>query len=324
MINNLISVIIPVYNVEQYLKRCLDTVINQTYKNLEIILIDDGSTDNGGKICDEYALKDNRIKVIHKENGGVSSARNLGLDIAKGDYIGFVDSDDFIENDMYEILHNLLITNKVEISCCNKFIFRKNKFIESENFPTESLLSFNKVLNNAKHDFFIWNKLFSRKVIGNIRFNENIKMCEDVIFCFENFKKAKNISFYKKPKYYYYLNENSVSRKKFFKQEYLGALFIYDKLIHYCKKNKLKTGYKKYKNLQIYWIITFLSWIATENPIKNKESLKRILKYARKNLFYYLFGNFTIQSKCFFILRCVNFNLANKIYNLMLKLKVIK
>ncbi|HJA50079.1 MAG TPA: glycosyltransferase, partial [Candidatus Fusicatenibacter intestinipullorum] len=91
-----ISVIIPVYNVEKYLKRCLDSVINQTYKNLEIILIDDGSTDNSGKICDEYAQKDERIIVIHKENGGVSSARNKGLDICIGDYISFIDSDDWI------------------------------------------------------------------------------------------------------------------------------------------------------------------------------------------------------------------------------------
>ena len=92
-----ISVIIPVYNVEKYLKRCLDSVINQTYKNLEIILVDDGSTDNSGKICDEYAKNDKRIIVIHKENGGVSVARNIGLDICTGDYVNFIDSDDWID-----------------------------------------------------------------------------------------------------------------------------------------------------------------------------------------------------------------------------------
>ena len=155
---DLISIIIPVYNVEQYLSRCIDSVINQTYKNLEIILIDDGSTDDSGEICDEYALKDNRIKVMHKQNGGVSSARNEGLDISKGNYIGFIDSDDFIEKDMYEFLYDLLTKNNCDISCCNKFIFKDNKFIASKSFPKGNVLSFNEVLNDSKHDFYIWNK----------------------------------------------------------------------------------------------------------------------------------------------------------------------
>ena len=99
--DDLISVIVPVYNVEEYLDRCIESIVNQTYKNLEILLIDDGSTDNSYNICDKWAKKDNRIKVVHKENGGVSSARNVGLDVATGDYIGFVDSDDYISIDMY-------------------------------------------------------------------------------------------------------------------------------------------------------------------------------------------------------------------------------
>ena len=114
----LISVIIPVYNIEQYLPRCLDSVIAQTYNNLEIILVDDGSTDSSGEICDKYSLLDNRIKVIHKSNGGVSSARNEGLEVAKGDYIGFVDGDDIIEKDMYQILLDNAIKYHCEMSCC--------------------------------------------------------------------------------------------------------------------------------------------------------------------------------------------------------------
>ena len=102
--NGLISVIVPVYNVESYLEKCIDSIIHQTYKNLEIILVDDGSTDNSGKICDVYKEKDSRIKVIHKQNRGLSSARNCGLEIAKGEYIGFVDGDDYIAEDMYALL----------------------------------------------------------------------------------------------------------------------------------------------------------------------------------------------------------------------------
>ena len=115
---SLISVIVPIYNVEKYLDRCVDSIINQTYKNLEIILVDDGSPDNCLAICDSWAEKDRRIKVIHKENGGVSSARNSALDIASGDYIGFVDSDDWIEPDMYEILIKNAKKYDADISRC--------------------------------------------------------------------------------------------------------------------------------------------------------------------------------------------------------------
>ena len=114
----LISVIIPVYNVEKYLKKCIDSVINQTYTNLEIILVSDTSPDNCEKICDDYAEKDSRIKVIHKEKNGLSAARNAGIDIASGKYIGFVDSDDYIALDMYELLYKNILKENADISAC--------------------------------------------------------------------------------------------------------------------------------------------------------------------------------------------------------------
>ena len=128
--NPLISVIVPVYKAEKYLDKCVQSIVNQTYKNLEIILVDDGSPDNCPEMCDEWAKKDSRIKVIHKENGGVSSARNAGLDNSFGDYIGFVDSDDFIENDFYECLYDNLVENGADISFCTfKTLDEKNRGI---------------------------------------------------------------------------------------------------------------------------------------------------------------------------------------------------
>ena len=124
---DLISVIVPIYNVEKYINRCIDSIIEQTYTNLEIILVDDGSTDNSGSICDEYAKKDNRIKVIHKENGGVSSARNVGLDTAIGQYITFVDSDDYIEKKYCEILLKTLKKQKADCVACGYNRIYKNK-----------------------------------------------------------------------------------------------------------------------------------------------------------------------------------------------------
>ncbi len=117
--NNLISVIVPVYNVEKYLDKCINSIVNQTYKNLEIILVDDGSTDNSGKMCDDFAKQDSRIRVFHKENGGQCTARNLALDNAEGDYIAFVDSDDFISENMLELLLSDLLTYNADISSCS-------------------------------------------------------------------------------------------------------------------------------------------------------------------------------------------------------------
>ena len=109
-----VSIVVPIYNVEKYLEQCIDSIINQTLKEIEIILVDDGSPDNCPQICDDYVKKDSRIKVVHKTNGGLSSARNAGIEIATGDYIGFVDSDDYIELDMYEKMYNIAIENNVD------------------------------------------------------------------------------------------------------------------------------------------------------------------------------------------------------------------
>ena len=128
MVTDLITIVVPVYNVEKYLRKCIDSILNQTYKNLEIILVDDGSPDNCGQICDEYAKKDNRIKVIHKENGGVSQARNVGIDNSNGEFIAFVDPDDYIEKEMlYKLKNNI---ENVDLSGCGSQKILGNNIIE--------------------------------------------------------------------------------------------------------------------------------------------------------------------------------------------------
>lgn len=122
-----LSVIVPIYNVEKFLRRCIDSIINQSYSNLEIILVDDGSPDNCGKICDEYAALDNRIKVIHQANGGLSAARNIGIDSATGEYVAFIDSDDYIASNMYDEMISLMETNDLDIISCNAFIAKGKK-----------------------------------------------------------------------------------------------------------------------------------------------------------------------------------------------------
>ena len=113
-----ISIIVPVYKVEKYLKKCVDSILAQTFTDFELILVDDGSPDDSGKICEEYAEKDARVRVLHKENGGLSSARNAGIEVAKGKYLGFIDSDDYIAEDMYELLYNTIIKEDADLSIC--------------------------------------------------------------------------------------------------------------------------------------------------------------------------------------------------------------
>lgn len=152
-----ISIIVPVYNVEKYLNRCLDSILNQTFTDFELILVDDGSTDNSGIICDEYKTKDNRIKVIHKENGGLSSARNAGLDIARGRYIGFVDSDDFISKDMYQILYNEAEKNKADMIMCEFKKVDKNYEAINNNLYKKSdikLLKKDEILEDMYSDMY--------------------------------------------------------------------------------------------------------------------------------------------------------------------------
>lgn len=182
----LISIIIPVYNVEEYLSACLKSVIGQTYKNLEIIVVDDGSTDKSGMICDEYCNRDNRITVIHKKNGGLSDARNAGLKAAKGQYIGFVDSDDWIAPEMYEILYQSCKMYEADISfarykdvameaCQDDFIDDSHEskndsrlVVRSEQY-LESILTENGVIES---NWSVWVRLYKATVIKELRFEK--------------------------------------------------------------------------------------------------------------------------------------------------------
>lgn len=185
--NPLISIIVPVYKVEKYIENCIKSLINQTYKNLEIILIDDGSPDRSGEICDKYASLDNRIKVFHFENGGVSAARNKGVEYAKGDYIGFVDSDDWVDHDMYETLFRLINEYTADIAICGYREIYPDKVEEMSNKDIKVMnnleaLELN-ILNDIDYQICTapWNKLYKKEIVKNIKFPEG-KVYEDIIF----------------------------------------------------------------------------------------------------------------------------------------------
>lgn len=218
MIQGKISIIVPVYNVEAYLEKCINSILNQTYKNLELILIDDGSSDSCPAICDEAAERDSRVKVIHKENAGVSSARNMGLDCAEGEYIGFVDSDDWIALDMYEQL--LMTLQKYEVDCamCEMVKYysadrkKVQKFdigqelVDSQYACSGMCISIGKQNFTNQKYFYLWDKIYKREVWDDIRFDESLKSAEDRWALFHVYRKVEKIAVCPKKLYYYRQN----------------------------------------------------------------------------------------------------------------------
>ena len=209
---DLVSIIVPVYNVEQWLPRCVDSLIAQTYKNLEIILVDDGSADNSGKICDEYAEKDDRIVVIHKDNGGLSSARNAGLEVAKGNYISFVDSDDWVSLLFIENLYVALKENNCEISECN---YVKTSGIDCQNdefqpgiVVASSEVAVNSVIDDGVFSVIVCNKLYKKSLI-TVSFEEG-RLHEDTFWAHQIVANCKQIVKINDCLYYYYQRENSI------------------------------------------------------------------------------------------------------------------
>lgn len=220
----MISVIVPVYNVEKYLDNCVESIVNQTYKDLEIILVDDGSPDNCPAMCDEWAKKDKRIKVIHKQNGGLSSARNAGLETATGEYVAFVDSDDSIDINMYEIMENMFsddidivmcgyqkINSSEEIVSCGNTLIEKKKLSIGELY--DDIFGH---LNNAS-----WNKLYRASIIDNIRFPNGIVHGEDLIFNLHYLRHCCNGVKCNGEFYHYFSRENSITKSKFSENKFL-------------------------------------------------------------------------------------------------------
>ncbi len=220
----LISVIVPVYNVERYLNKCIDSIVSQTYKNLEIILVDDGSSDNCPAICDEWAEKDSRIKVIHKENGGVSSARNTGIELAAGEYLGFVDSDDYIDSDMYTVLYHQIKLTAADLSVVGVYYGERTDCFDSDiTFSKHQthLMLFNQRDYMAFNGYLV-NKLYKSEIIhkNNIRLNNNITMGEDMCFNFEYISHIDKSCVTKYCGYYYEYREDSCTNSMAAKLNY--------------------------------------------------------------------------------------------------------
>lgn len=212
--NPLISVIVPIYNVEKYLARCVDSIVNQTYKNLEIILVDDGSPDRCPQMCDDYAEKDSRIKVVHKKNGGLSDARNAGMAVATGEYISFIDSDDYVSDDFFECLLDVMNKENSDIAECSvvKF-YEDNRFDEFSDdlsvktYDTQDAMSA-LIAENPFHQH-VWNKLYKTELVKDIPYAVG-KLNEDEFWTYRVFGRANKVARINKTMYYYFQRSSSI------------------------------------------------------------------------------------------------------------------
>lgn len=289
MKNMLISIIIPIYKVEQYLARCIDSIINQTYSNLQIILVDDGSPDNCPKICDEYASRDTRIEVIHQKNAGVSNARNNGLKIAKGDYVLFIDSDDYIAPDMCEKMLILAEQEKADMVVCNITYTYPHKL----NLTPTPVLKPNTqvaaeqalILAITEHSFGdtgMCNKLFHRSLLANFKFKENVRS-EDFFALCVLFPKAKKIIYAPQPFYYYFQNPKGVTAGRNLKpriDSYNSVKFF----IEVCQKYQYHKALKaiEYRYFDAALIALFLI-ILCDLPDNYKGMENELMQLIKRN-----------------------------------------
>ncbi|SUP39463.1 glycosyltransferase family 2 protein [Veillonella criceti] len=236
-----ISVIVPVYKVEKYIHECVDSILNQTYKNLEVILVDDGSPDNCGKICDEYAIKDKRVKVIHKKNGGLSDARNAGIEEAKGEVISFIDSDDYIDASMFSNMIEYLEDNDLDMVCADTFIVRGNrkryKLHYNKNIIYDGIIALNKILS-GRIDNSACNKIYKREIIADIRFPIGRKY-EDVATIYKYVFNAKRVGYLSQAVYYYRKISTSITGSSFNSQSRYDCFIGYRERLEFAKLHQL-------------------------------------------------------------------------------------
>lgn len=325
----MVSVIVPIYNVEKYLKKCIESIIAQKYANLEIILVDDGSTDSSYEICELYSKKDPRIILIHKENGGLADARNVGLKNAQGEYIAFVDSDDFIDADMIDSLIKLIQNHKSDIACCRYCDMGMEHDDENNDIisagcvldftPMEAI---KEMLHSERTHIFnngVWNKVYKRSTLDGLQFPEGLYF-EDVCYSINALYRAKKISVINKNLYYYNtLRDESITNmtdKLYTEKGKKGTkdrIKLFEQRLYFLKDNKLdQLYYNEYRRFLLILMKYYCLYVRKDETIVNYilEMVNRlydeqwIKKYDR-----------------FFVLRIRFFLKFPKIYGIILNLK---
>ncbi|MEE1125698.1 MAG: glycosyltransferase [Acutalibacteraceae bacterium] len=312
-----ISIIVPVYNLENYIEKTVTKLTNQTYQNIEIILVDDGSTDKSPEICDKLAEKDSRVKVVHTVNQGVSSARNTGVANASGEYIGFCDGDDDVEDDMYEFLYNNLVEADADISICGVKIINPDNSVSYINTGNDVVwddpAEYLKALFCGNTSMGVYTKLFKAEICKSIEFPRDLKVNEDKVYCFLSALKAKRITFKNDCKYLYMRRVGSATIGEF-TEKFFDAIKAadrmmdiieksYPQLVVYAQVNKLSTILRTYKMMVLGNGLKKYPEKATEikqyikgfdkNIVKKYLSKKEYIRYTTAKTSEFLFAFMT-------------------------------
>ena len=311
----LISVIVPVYKAEKYLNKCIESIIGQEYTNLEIILVDDGSPDSSGVICDEYARRDSRIIVIHKKNGGVGSARNAGLDRASGEYIAFVDGDDHISGLYISRLYEILEKSGAPLSACNIYIEKNGslslRYTEKFDgvFPTETVIE--RILD-FKMSCGAVAKLYSKSALSGIRFSD-FTIAEDLLFLFNVLRKNVTISVCSDCLYYYAMNPSSAINSGFNYSKF-QSLEVYDIILD---ESKGKMYYPKAEARLVRGNFQILMLIPRKDFGEEYEAICRKIKMHRKNVM--LDSTNCLKTRIACALSYLGFNTVKAVFGLVKK-----
>lgn len=312
--NKLVSIVVPIYNVEKYLANCLESILNQTYKNIEVILCDDGSPDNCGRICDEYAQRDTRIKVIHKENGGLSDARNAGIEIATGEYITLVDSDDFLMLDMIENLVGVVTDTGADIVSCQNVRCKENESL-ADIHDTKIKRKVASYENSEKMKAFLikqdigtvaWGKLYKTALFENICYPKG-KYHEDVFTTYKLIHLAQKVATTNYVGYVYRINYNSITTEKFSVKK-LDAIEGKLQQAEFIKKHYPNLSSYAYIGI-IYACNQCLFQMAKSN-YENSDIMLNMQKLFRDYGYYYLKSHASFKGKIFCLLSMINIRIV--------------
>ena len=314
---SLVSVIVPVHNTAAYLRKCVDSICNQSLKEIEIILVDNLSTDGSAEICDNYLKTDSRVKVLHLQEANASVARNAGIEIASSPYIGFIDSDDYIEPEMYEKLLEAIIKNKCTMSICNvNYVFEDGKIMPKNLKAKDEVFEFADAIREMntyeKFDMGVWSKLFKKELFESIRFPVG-KLSEDFYIMYRIFDRAQKVSYISETLYNYLQRTSSLTRNKKINHDFYKA--AHDQMVYLDQK---------YPELSVVGHVSYVSAILTvydyylKNKVKcPKNFIKNSRKTIRKNMSYVKKAEYLSKAKRLQIGLFI-FNI--KLYNVAFKL----
>ena len=310
-----ISIIVPVYNVEAYLERCVESILKQTYTNLEILLVNDGSTDKSGELCDKLALRDHRIRVIHKENGGLSDARNRGIDEASSNLIGFIDSDDYIDEDMYETLYRQMVASKADLSMCGHYdVYHQIPEKQVAEIKTWELMpeeAIKMVMEAKILSVTAVNKLYKKALFEQLRFRIG-KIAEDAFIMVDLIHQCSKIVATNEKKYYYVHRENSITTQKF-SLKFLNVIEAYEQNAKIISENY--PDWYDVAIMRVNWAYFYvLDRLLVDNDFKDKVLEDRLISYLKKNKKSILMDSrFTRARKMSFLALCLSRKLYLKI-----------